>query len=92
VSGGFTDAARTELRNPQLRRNLRRATTTIRAKRAAVVAEVDEWEALRDAGRRIKQRALGRLDEVLEQLEASVVAAGGEVDWCARRAATRSSR
>jgi len=81
VSGGFTDAARTELRNPQLRRNLRRATTTIRAKRAAVVAEVDEWEALRDAGRRIKQRALGRLDEVLEQLEASVVAAGGEVHW-----------
>jgi len=81
VSGGFTDAARTELRNPQLRRNLRKATTTIRAKRAAVVAEVEEWEALRDAGRQVKQRAMARLDEVLEQLEASVVAAGGEVHW-----------
>jgi len=80
-AGGFTDSARAELRNPQLRRNLRKATTTIRAKRAAVVAEVDEWEALRDAGRRIKQRAMNQLDVVLERLEASVTAAGGEVHW-----------
>jgi L-lactate dehydrogenase complex protein LldF len=78
---GFTEAARTELRNPQLRRNLRKATTTIRAKRAAVVAEVDEWEELREAGRRIKLDAMAHLDEHLVRLETSVIAAGGEVHW-----------
>jgi len=62
--GDFTTAAKTELRNPQLRANLRKATTTIRAKRAAVVGEVDEWEALRDAGQNVKQRAMAALDEV----------------------------
>jgi L-lactate dehydrogenase complex protein LldF len=79
--GGFTAAARAELRNPQLRRNLRKATTTIRAKREAVVAEVDEWEELRDAGRRIKLEAMAQLDVHLERLEAQVVAAGGTVHW-----------
>jgi L-lactate dehydrogenase complex protein LldF len=81
AAGGFTESAKVELRNPQLRRNLRRATTTIRAKRAAVVAEVDEWEELREAGRRIKRQAMAELDVHLERLEASVVAAGGEVHW-----------
>jgi L-lactate dehydrogenase complex protein LldF len=81
AAGGFTEAARIELRNPQLRRNLRTATTTIRGKRAAVVAEVDEWEELREAGRRIKLAAMAELDVHLERLEASVVAAGGEVHW-----------
>jgi L-lactate dehydrogenase complex protein LldF len=79
--GDFTTAAKTELRNPQLRANLRKATTTIRAKRAAVVGEVDEWEALRDAGQNVKQRAMAALDEHLVKLEDSVVAAGGEVHW-----------
>ena len=77
----FADAARDELRNPQLRANLRRATTTIRAKRAAVVGEVAEWEALRDAGQNVKQRAMAALDEHLLTLEASVTAAGGSVHW-----------
>ena len=42
----------TALADTQLRRNLAHATATIRAKRAAVVAEVDDWEELRLAGRR----------------------------------------
>ncbi|CAA9516777.1 MAG: Predicted L-lactate dehydrogenase, Iron-sulfur cluster-binding subunit YkgF, partial [uncultured Solirubrobacteraceae bacterium] len=80
-AGGFTEAARADLRNAQQRRNLRKATTTIRAKREAVVAEVPEWEELREAGRRIKEGAMARLDEHLERLEASVTAAGGTVHW-----------
>ena len=47
----FPAAAREALADAQLRRNLAHATRTIRAKRAAVVAEVDDWEELR-AGRR----------------------------------------
>src|SRR4029077_13531547 len=48
---------------------------------AGVVAEVADWEALRDAGAELKQRALANLDEHLEQLERSVTAAGGTVHW-----------
>jgi L-lactate dehydrogenase complex protein LldF len=77
----FPEAAREALANPQLRRNLRNATTTIRDKRARVVAEVPDWEELRDAGRAIKAGVMHRLDEYLLQFEAAVVAAGGRVHW-----------
>ena len=39
----FPDAARTALRDGQLRANLGHATSTIRGKRAAVVGEVPDW-------------------------------------------------
>ncbi len=73
---GFPAAARTALANAQLRRNLAHATATIRAKRAAVVGELPDWEALRDAGSAIKADAMARLPELLAQLEANVVARG----------------
>ncbi|MEZ4679908.1 MAG: hypothetical protein R2932_37385 [Caldilineaceae bacterium] len=38
------------LANTQLRRNMGKATQTIRNKRANVVAELDDWEALARAG------------------------------------------
>jgi L-lactate dehydrogenase complex protein LldF len=78
---GFPEAARAALGDSQLRRNIGKATTSIRAKRAAVVAELDDWEALRDAAAAIKARALATLPEQLERLEASVTAAGGVVHW-----------
>jgi L-lactate dehydrogenase complex protein LldF len=77
----FPEAARVELANPQLRANLRRATDTIRDKRARVVAEVPDWEELREAGRAIKTDVMARLDEYLVEFEAAVVAAGGNVHW-----------
>jgi L-lactate dehydrogenase complex protein LldF len=81
VTVGFPKAARAELANDQLRRNLGKATSTIRAKRAAVVAELPDWEALRDAGAAIKARAMATLPEQLELLERNVTAAGGQVHW-----------
>ena len=45
------------------------------------VAEVPDWEALRDAGEAIKARAMATLPEQLERLEASVTRAGGIVHW-----------
>jgi L-lactate dehydrogenase complex protein LldF len=78
---GFPAAARRTLADPQLRRNLAKATTTIRAKRARAVGELPDWEALRDAGAAIKARAMATLPEQLERLEASVTAAGGTVHW-----------
>ena len=77
----FPDAAREALGDSQLRRNLGHATATIRDKRAKVVAELPDWERLRDAGAAIKDRALLSLDEQLERLEATVTAAGGTVHW-----------
>ena len=77
----FPDAARGELANAQMRRNLRGATDTIRAKRGRVVAELPDWEQLRVAGETIKRRALRHLGSYLEELEASVVRAGGVVHW-----------
>jgi L-lactate dehydrogenase complex protein LldF len=77
----FPEAARAELANVQLRTNLLNATDTIRAKRARVVAEVPDWEELREAGRSIKADVLVRLDEYLLQFEANFQAAGGIVHW-----------
>jgi L-lactate dehydrogenase complex protein LldF len=77
----FPDAARTALADTQLRRNLGHATTVIRNKRAAVVAELDDWEALRRAGEAIKTATMARLDEHLQRLEEQVTARGGVVHW-----------
>ncbi|MGI8948682.1 MAG: LutB/LldF family L-lactate oxidation iron-sulfur protein [Ornithinimicrobium sp.] len=77
----FARAAPAALADSVLRRNLGHATSTIRAKRAAVVGEVPDWEALRDAGSAIKAETLARLPELLEQLEAQVTSAGGTVHW-----------
>jgi L-lactate dehydrogenase complex protein LldF len=77
----FPEAARDSLRDGQLRANLGHATSTIRAKRAAVVGEVPDWAELREAGRAIKAATMARLDEHLIALEEQVTARGGIVHW-----------
>ncbi len=69
------------LANPQLRRNMGKATQTIRAKRAAVIGELADWEGLRETARAIKAETMRNLGGYLTQLEASVTAAGGIVHW-----------
>ena len=71
----FQTAAREALQDAVLRRNLAHATGTIRAKRARVVAELDNWEQLRLAAEAIKDAALHRLDEHLVEFEAKATAA-----------------
>jgi L-lactate dehydrogenase complex protein LldF len=77
----FPAAARRELANGQLRANLRNATDTIRAKRARAVAELPDWEELREAGKALKADVLANLGDYLVQFEAAVEAAGGHVHW-----------
>ncbi|MFI9352620.1 lactate utilization protein B [Streptomyces lydicus] len=79
----FPRAADVSTRDTQLRANLTHATHTIRDKRAKAVAELDDWDRLRAAGAAVKDRVLRRLDHYLEQLEAAVTAAGGQVHWAA---------
>ena len=78
---GFTAAARDGLNNATQRRNLQHATTTIRNKRAAAVAEIDDWQELRAAGSAIKEDVAARLPELLEQFEQQVTQRGGTVHW-----------
>jgi L-lactate dehydrogenase complex protein LldF len=77
----FPVAAREALGDSQLRRNLRKATSHIRAKRETVVAELPDWEELRAAGQAIKAATMRDLGRYLEQLEAAVQARGGIVHW-----------
>jgi L-lactate dehydrogenase complex protein LldF len=77
----FPVAARRQLGNSQLRANLRRATSTIRARRADAVGELSDWEDLREAGRALKERTLRHLPQLLEQFETEFTKAGGTVHW-----------
>jgi L-lactate dehydrogenase complex protein LldF len=79
----FPKAAPHFLHDSQLRGNLRRATATIREKRNRVVAELPDFEALRESAAAIKDDALGQLDGLLEELERTVTAAGGHVHFAA---------
>jgi len=77
----FEDSARVALANTQLRRNMGKVTQAIRGKRQVVVDEMPDWEALREAGRAVKERVLRHLDTYLVQFEESVTRAGGTVHW-----------
>jgi len=77
----FPKAAEAQLADQQLRRNLKHATTAIRAKRAAVVNELDDWEGLRNRAADIKAATLAHLDEHLVRFEEQVTAAGATVHW-----------
>ena len=77
----FPAAARTAVADSQLRANLTHATHTIRAKRAGAVAELADWEQLRQAAKAIKDHTLAHLDTYLLRLEENVTRAGGQVHW-----------
>ena len=79
----FPAAASAALGDSQLRTNLARATSAIRAKRAGVVAELADWPQLRAAAKGIKDHTLANLDVYLTRLEERVVSAGGQVHWAA---------
>lgn len=77
----FPRAARKALGDAQLRRNLAKATTTIRAKRANVVGELPDWAELRAAGAAIKDDVLANLDEYLVRFERALTERGTRVHW-----------
>jgi L-lactate dehydrogenase complex protein LldF len=60
---------------------VQQATSRFVGTRAARVAEVNNWEELRQAGSDIRQHTLEHLGEYLETLETQVKAAGGQVHW-----------
>jgi len=60
---------------------VKQATDRFVGTRAARVAEIDQWEELRQIGSDIRQHTLENLDRYLETLEARVTEAGGQVHW-----------
>ena len=85
----FPQAALHVLRNPQLRKNVTHAIDVIQAKRAKLVAEKKDWEALRSAASAIRAQALEDLGPYLEQFEDRCTAAGGHVHWASDAAEAR---
>jgi L-lactate dehydrogenase complex protein LldF len=85
----FPVAALPVLRNPQLRKNVAHAMDVIQAKRARLVEEKADWQALRTAAAAIRAQALENLGAYLEQFEARCTAAGGQVHWAADAAEAR---
>ena len=77
----FPKYAKEELKNEQLRANLRFVTHAIRNKRARVTAELPDWQELRNTGESVKNYVLANLPELLEQFERNFTAAGGHVHW-----------
>ncbi len=79
----FPQAAREALNDPLLRPALNRMKMNFAARRAYGVQAYGDFEALRVAGRDIRDYAVTHLDELLETFEASVNARGGSVHWAA---------
>ncbi|MEV3938099.1 LutB/LldF family L-lactate oxidation iron-sulfur protein [Glycomyces sp. NPDC049804] len=77
----FPKAAKVALGMPQLRKNLAHATGTIRAKRANVAGELDDWERLRDTAAAVKADVQHRLPELAIEFERNATAAGASVHW-----------
>ncbi len=77
----FPKNAKQAVNDSQLRRNVRKATGTIRERRAQRVAETPDWQQLRHAGAAIKDEVLHHLDRYLEQFEHAATAHGAHVHW-----------
>ncbi|HEU4798910.1 MAG TPA: LutB/LldF family L-lactate oxidation iron-sulfur protein [bacterium] len=77
----FDRNAREALGNDFLQRALRSAMVRFRELQAPVIAEVPQWQALREYAHDVKMHTLGRLDRYLQQLEQEVSARGGRVHW-----------
>ncbi|MGC2854700.1 LutB/LldF family L-lactate oxidation iron-sulfur protein [Novispirillum sp. DQ9] len=79
----FKDNAHRAVQDDNLRASLQTMKTGFRAKRAAAVAKLPEFEALREDGKALKDHVLANLDFYLEAFEAKVLEQGGHVHWCA---------
>ena len=70
-----------QLDNAHFQKNMRRFGRGFTEKRAAAVAQLDIFEALRDAGKDIRNRGLENLDAYLIKFEEAATARGTVVHW-----------
>ena len=79
----FPDNAHQALHDANLQAALARFGLGFPVKRKLAIDRLPGFEALRDAGKAIKDHTLDHLDFYLEQFETKVTRAGGKVHWCA---------
>ncbi len=91
TSSAFKQNAASAMADAGLQKALARTRPQFPAKRAAAVAALPEFEALRETGKRIKDHTLAHLDFYLETFAANVERAGGQVHWCADAQAARDA-
>src|SRR5208282_5526388 len=77
----FKQRAHANLANVQLQDNLQKIKGKFVAKRRDALIELDDFEATREAGRAIRQRALDDLDVWLEIFERNATERGATVLW-----------
>src|SRR5438067_6048987 len=77
----FKERAHANMANTQLQRNLQKIKGKFVAHRRDSLSELDDFEATRDAGMAIRQRALDNLDVWLEIFERNATARGATVLW-----------
>jgi len=81
TSDRFIDNSRAALANPVLQAALANLKRGFPINRAEVVADLPEFEELRNVARDIKDHTLDHLDVYLEIYERNVRASGGKVHW-----------
>src|SRR5260221_7561465 len=80
-SHAFKENAHAALGDPQLKRALGNMKPGFQNRRAATIAKLPEFEALREAAKDIKNHTLEHLDFYLEAFASKVEAQGGTVHW-----------
>jgi len=64
-----------------LQKNLRQTLSKSSTARVQAIAEVSNWEELREHARQVKAHTIARLGHYLEEFEQNVIAQGGRVIW-----------
>ncbi len=82
TSPQFHQNARRALADAGLQKALAISRPHFLKRRAEAVANLPEFETLRDTARDIKNHTLAHLDFYLDAFERNVQAAGGQVHWC----------
>jgi L-lactate dehydrogenase complex protein LldF len=83
TSHAFTDNAHRALNDATLQQALAKAGVGFVDKRRAALADLPEFDALREVGQVIKDHTLAHLDHYLLRFEQQLVASGGDVHWTA---------
>ncbi|HVJ42643.1 MAG TPA: LutB/LldF family L-lactate oxidation iron-sulfur protein [Dongiaceae bacterium] len=91
TSHRFTDNAHEALNNETLQQALGNVRVNFIEKRRSAVEALPEFDALRKAGREMRDRVLSDLDTHLLAFEAKVKEHGGHVHWCADAEAARQT-
>jgi L-lactate dehydrogenase complex protein LldF len=81
TSERFKETAHVKLRDPNLQAALEKLQTNFVKGRAERVAELDNFDAIRDAAAAIRDRALANLDVYLAEFERNAIAHGAVVHW-----------